>query len=86
LRETVDIHRRSPLPGGSGDFTLSRDSWSPVAAFAIGRESLGRHGKPNWYFEIRWQALLLDPRHRSSFPADNAPDAYSIGWTWGWYL
>lgn len=86
LRESIDIHRETPVPGGSGGFSASRDSWAPVAAFSIGRESLGRHGKANWYFEIRWQALLLEPRHRSSFPADNAADAHSLGWVWGWYL
>lgn len=84
LTETVAIHRESPFY--AGDFTAKRETWSPSTTLCIGRESLGRHGKPNWYFELRWRMHVLQPERRSSFPSDNAMDAHGIGWVWGWYL
>lgn len=56
----------------------------PAASLSVGRfSSLGMGGSLH-RFEIRYQAMLHPPRHRTSFPGDNASVTHSLTWDWGW--
>lgn len=56
----------------------------PMLSLSVGRFASRGGGRKFHRFEIRYQAALLLPDRRSSFPADNATASHSLTWDWGW--
>lgn len=61
-----------------------RERLRPMLSLSVGRFASRGGGRKFHRFEIRYQATLLLPERRGSFPADNATASHSLTWDWGW--
>lgn len=84
MRETFGFTQTTdygPAPEPREDL---RSAVRPLLSLAVGRMDLRGGGRSLHRFEIRYQAALLLPDRRSSFPADNSASTHSLTWDWGW--
>lgn len=84
LAEEVDLLRSGTWGTGEASLAESRAALRPLVSLAVGRFDDRRRGRMAHSFEIRYQAILLLPERRSSFPGDNAEAAHSLTWEWSW--
>lgn len=84
LNEEVDILRGETWSPDESPLVESRVVARPLVSLSIGRFDDRRLGRMFHSFEVRYQAVLLLPERRSSFPGDNADAAHSLTWEWSW--